>query len=144
MCIKHKDCHTPGTFRQGWESLKADGKVMSQQYHSSRKWKRSASLLACTSTVPFCTWFFPSMQESHTHNNPPSYQLRTLLHVSRGHMKGLFSRQKNTLKALEQSLSSSSMKTESSLQADEPLLLHEVTLIQRLMYLKPQSPYERC
>lgn len=55
-----------------------------------------------------------------------------------------FSRQKNTLKALEQSLTSSSMKTESSLQADEPLLLHEVTLIQRLMYLKPQSPYERC
>lgn len=135
MCIRHKDCHTPGSFRQGWKSLKAGGKLMSQQYRSSRKWKCSASLLACIATVPFRTWFFPSKQESHTHNNPPSYQLITLRYVFRGRMKGF----SDTLKALEQSLSSS-MKTESSLQTDEPLLLLEVTLKQRLMYLKPQSP----
>lgn len=48
-----------------------------------------------------------------------------------------FSRQKDTLKAAEEPVSS-------SLQTDEPLLLLEVTLMQRLMYLKPQSPFERC
>lgn len=54
---------------------------------------------------------------------------------SQGAFEG-FSRRKDTLKALEASLSG-------SLQTDEPLLLLEVTLMQRLMYLKPQSPFER-
>lgn len=55
----------------------------------------------CTSAVPLRTWFFPSTQESHTHNT-----VITLLHVSRGRVKGFYGQK--DLEALEGSLSSSS------------------------------------